>query len=184
MHAPIHLAVSWLIGSRLRERRDRRLVAWAGTIPDVDAISLFWGVEAYVRYHHVIAHGAVAALVIAVLCATFAQQKWKAVLLSLVAFHVHLLCDLIGSGAQGQPWPIVYFWPFSMRELFVPYGWDLASPENAFVWLGAVALTISAALRYGRTFGEAFMPAKADAAVVAAIRNMFERVRRAPAPGA
>ena len=175
MHVPIHLAISWLIGSRQSERRDRRLIAWAGTIPDVDAISLFWGVEAYVKYHHVIAHGLVAAAAIAAFCAAFARQRWKTVLLALIAFHVHLVCDLIGSGAQGQPWPIVYWWPFSAREVFVPYGWDLASPENAVVWLGAVALTISAALSFGRTFGEAFMSAKADAAVVRALRNLFGR---------
>ena len=175
MHAPIHLAISWLIGSRLPHRRDRVLVAWAGVVPDLDAISLAWGVEAYVKYHHVIAHGIVAAMGVTLACVAAARDRFKVGLLALVAFHVHLLCDLIGSGAQGQPWSITYFWPFSEREIWVSFGWDLASPENAVVWLGAVALTFVAAVRYGRTFAEAFLPASADAAVVRAVRRMSER---------
>jgi len=182
MHAPIHLALSWLVGSRLTERRDRRLVTWSGTLPDVDAISLVWGVESYVKYHHVIAHGIVAAGAVAVSCAVFGRNRLKTALLGVVAFHLHVLCDLVGSGAQGQPWPIVYWWPFSDRELFFPYGWDLASPENAVVWLGAIALTCVVAVRYGRTFAEAFLPARADAAVVAVVRKYLKPLRSDAAP--
>jgi hypothetical protein len=173
MHAPIHLAISWLVGHNSPERRDRRLVTWAGVVPDLDAVSLVFGVGAYSTYHHVVSHGLVAAVVVACVWSAVARDRAKTVLLSLVAFHLHLLCDLIGSGAQGEPWPIAYFWPFSNREIIVPYGWDLASPQNAFVWLAAIALTVRIAITQGRTFAEAFLPARADAAVVSALRKMF-----------
>lgn len=175
MHVPIHLAVSWLIGHRLSERRDRRLVTWAGVAPDLDALSLLGGVAAYSQYHHVIAHGIVAAVVGTALWTAFARQRWKVAVLSFISFHVHVLTDLLGSGAEGVPWAVYYFWPFSWHEFLIPYGWDLASPTNAFIWLAAAAATVKIALVHGRTFAEAFLPARADAAVVTTLCKVFAR---------
>ena len=172
MQVPIHLAVSWLIGHQLPERRDRRLVAWAGVVPDLDALTLLAGAGAYSGYHHVITHGIVAAVVGTAIWTAFARQRLKVMVLSLVAFHVHLLCDLLGSG---RDWAIVYFFPFSRHEYLTPYGWPLASPQNALVWLAAVAATIWIALQRGRTFAEAFLPARADLAVVKTLRRVFPR---------
>ena len=175
MQVPIHLAVSWLIGHRLPERRDRRLVTWAGVVPDLDALSLLGGAGAYSEYHHVLTHGVVAAVAVTALCTAFARQRTKVLLLSLLAFHVHLLCDWLGSG---RDWPLVYFYPFSRHEYFTPYGWPLASPQNAFVWLAAVALSIWIGITRGRTFAEAFLPTGADAAVVKALRDIASRFER------
>jgi inner membrane protein len=174
MQVPIHLAISWLVGHRLPERRDRRLVTWAGVAPDLDAVSLLFGAGAYSEYHHVLTHGIVAAVVGTAIWTACAKQRLKVLALSLAAFHLHLVCDLLGSG---RDWAIVYFWPFSRKEYLTPYGWPLASPQNALVWLAAMALTIWVALRLGRTFAEAFLPARADAAVVAVLRRWFSRKR-------
>lgn len=101
MHPPIHLAISWLIGHKLEEWRDRRLVAWAGVVADLDALSLLGGIGMYSQYHHVLTHGAVAAVA-------------------------------------------------------------------ATVWIG---------LKRGRTFGETFLPARADAAVVETLRKILSSRR-------
>ncbi|MGD1104728.1 MAG: metal-dependent hydrolase [Terriglobia bacterium] len=176
MQVPIHLAISWLIGHRLPERRDRRLVAWSGVVPDLDALSLLGGAAAYSEYHHVLTHGVVAAVVVTTISAAFARERWKVLLLALLAFHVHLICDLLGSGRN---WPLVYFYPFNRHEYYTPYGWPLASLQNAFVWLAAVALTVWVGTTRGRTFAEAFLPARADAAVVKALRDICGRFRQA-----
>jgi len=173
MHAPIHLAISWLVAHNLRDRRDRRLVTWAGVVPDADAISLLFGVGAYSTYHHVVTHGIVAAVIVTIACLVFARDRRQVALLALAAFHIHLLCDLMGSGAQGEPWSITYLWPFSRREIMSPYSWDLASPANAFVWLAAVVATMWIGIVRGRTFAEAFLPARADAAIVAVLRKLL-----------
>jgi inner membrane protein len=178
MLAPTHLAISWLIGHGLPERRDRRLVTWAGVIPDLDALSILGGPAAYSEYHHLLAHGVVAAVVVTVACAALARQRLKVLLFSLLAFHVHLICDLLGSG---RDWAIVYFYPFSRHEYMTPYGWPLASPQNAVVWLVAVAITVWIGVTRGRTFAEAFLPARADAAIVKALREIFARAK--PGPG-
>lgn len=174
MQVPIHLAISWLIGHRLGERRDRRLVTWAGVVPDVDALSLLAGAATYSEYHHVVTHGLVGAVATTALCTAFARKRLRVMMLSLVAFHVHLLCDLLGSG---RGWAIVYWWPFSRREYLTPYGWPLASPQNALVWLAAVAITVWIGIKQGRTFAEAFLPDRADAAVVEALRKIFLRAQ-------
>ena len=173
MHHPIHLAISWLAGHKLEHRRDRRLVAWAGVVPDLDALSLLWGVGAYSQYHHVLTHGLVAGLVTAGLWMAFGRQRWKVLALSLAVFHLHLLCDLVGSGVEGEHWSISYLFPFSRKEILFPWGWDLSSPQNAFVWLAAVAATAWIALRRGRTFGETFLTARADGAVAEVLRKLF-----------
>lgn len=183
MHAPIHLAISWLVGHKLPERRDRRLVTWAGVVPDLDAVSRLFGVEAYSTYHHTVSHGLVAAIAVAGVFGLVARDRWKTLLLSLFTFHIHLLCDLAGSGAQGEAWPIVYLWPFSNREIIFNHGWDLASPQNALVWLICVGLTFRIAITQGRTFAEAFLPAKADAVVVATLRKVANRLRPKVASG-
>ncbi len=170
MHVPTHLAISWLIGHHLPEQRDRRLVAWSGVAADLDALSLLGGVAAYSQYHHVLTHGLVAAVAGTVLWTGLARQRLKVMLLSLAAFHVHLVCDLLGSGVD---WPIVYFYPFSRSEFMTPYGWPLASPQNAVVWLLAVGAIIRVGIVRGRTFGETFLPARADAAVVKTLRKLF-----------
>ena len=150
-------------------------MTWAGVVPDLDAIPLLFGVGAYSTYHHVLTHGIVAAVVVTAVWTVLARDRLRVALLSLAAFHVHLLCDLVGSAAQGEPWSITYLWPFSHREIISPYSWDLASPQNAFVWLIAVAWTVRIGLVHGRTFAETFLPARADAAIVATLRKMLSR---------
>lgn len=168
----MHLALSWLTGHALAERRDRRLVAWSGVVPDLDALSLLGGVAAYSQYHHVLTHGVMAAVVGTAIWTALARDRLKVFFASLAAFHLHLICDLLGSG---RDWPIVYWFPFSRSEFLTPYGWPLASPQNGFVWLAAVAVTIWIGIKRGRTFGEAFLPARADAAVVETLRKLFQR---------
>jgi len=176
MQVPVHLAISWLIAHRLPERRDRRLVTWSGVVPDLDALSLLGGAAAYSQYHHVLTHGLVAGVAVTALSTLFARQRWKTLLFSFLTFHVHLLCDLLGSGVD---WPIVYLYPFSRHEFYTPYGWPLASPQNALVGLAAIALTIWIGIAHGRTFAEAFLPARADAAVVKALRDIYGRFKPA-----
>jgi inner membrane protein len=170
MHLPSHLALSWLLASKLKKRSDRVLVAWAGVLPDLDALAALFGEAAYGRWHHVLTHGVFSATVVAVACAYFAAQKRAVLALSFLAFHLHLICDLLGSG---RVWPIVYFYPFSEYEYFSPFGWALASWQNvsitaaAFLAIGWVGVT------RGHTFAEAFMPVAWDKKVVEALRQRF-----------
>jgi len=168
---------SWLVGQRLPERRDRLLVTWAGMAPDLDGLTLLAGADLYGRWHHVLTHGAVAAIVATAVCAAFARARWKVAALSFAAFHLHLVCDLLGSGVE---WSIAYLYPFGAGEIATPFGWPLDSWQNAAVTAAALAACAAVGVRRGYTVAESFLPARIDRAVVRALRSRFgaEEVRR------
>lgn len=168
----VHAELSWLLAQSLRERRDRILVTCAGLAPDLDGLGLLGGRELYERYHHVLFHGYVGALVTVLVCAALARARSRVALLSLLAFHLHLLCDLAGSGPG---WPILYFWPTSHLEWFWEGQWNLASWQNAVIALAATLAALSCALlRWQRTPVELLSP-RWDVEVVRTLRRRFLR---------
>ncbi len=154
----------------LPEQRDRRLVTWAGVAPDLDGLTLLAGIEAYGQWHHVLSHGMLTAVLVAVFLTFLARDRLKVMLLSFTTFHLHLVCDLLGSGVQ---WPIQYFWPFSHTFYYTPYGWELDSWHNITITILAIGVAIRLAVVSGRSFGEAFLPAGMDEAVVETLRRRF-----------
>jgi hypothetical protein len=169
MNPIVHAELSWLMAQRLEVRRDRVLVACAGLAPDLDGLSILGGGELYARYHHLLFHGYVGALVTAAVCAALARRKRAVAALALGAFHLHLLCDLAGSGPG---WPLWYFWPTSLREWYWDGQWDLASWQNSVIGLGATLVCLACALRYRRTAVE-LLSARWDTEVVRTLRARF-----------
>jgi len=165
----IHAEASWLAAQGLRSRRDRVLVTAAGVVPDIDGLTLLAGQEYYETYHHLLTHGFLAALVFSALLMVFAEQKMLVGLLSLVAFHLHLICDLAGSG---QEWPIFYFWPINRVEWSWEHGWELASWQNTTIGLLITLACLACALRWRRSFVEVFS-VRTDVRVVKTIRWRF-----------
>jgi hypothetical protein len=181
MHIPTHLMASWLIGHRLEARRDRRLVAWAGVTADLDGLSILGGTEFYGRWHHALTHGLLAALLISLVCAACARNRRAVCWLSLAAFHVHLLCDWLGSGVE---WPIQYFWPLVDRFYYTPFGWELDAWPNWVVAVLLLALCGRQALASGHSLAETVLSPAADAAVVATLRRrLAPRTSALPARG-
>ncbi|NTX06198.1 metal-dependent hydrolase [Myxococcus sp. CA040A] len=179
MNPLVHAEFSWLAAQGLRERRDRILVTCAGLAPDLDGLTLLGGEELYVRYHHVLFHGYVGALLTAAVCMGLARQRLRVGLLALGTFHLHLLCDLAGSGPG---WPIYYYWPTSFREWFWQGQWNLSSWQNAVIGLITTLACFACALRWRRTFVELLSP-RWDAEVTKTLRRRFLGEREAPAPG-
>lgn len=171
MNPIVHAEISWLTGQRLAARRDRLLVTLAGLSPDLDGLSLLAGEDAYSRWHHVLTHGFVSAFACAAVCAAFAQQKRLVALLAFAAFHLHLLCDFVGSGPG---WGLHYLWPFREDEWLWAGQWNLASWQNSVIGLAVTLAVLGCAVPFGRTIVELFS-LKADAKVVAAVRA---RVRK------
>lgn len=171
MNPIVHAELSWLAAQRLGARRDRWLVTLAGVLPDVDGLTLLAGEEAYGKWHHVLTHGVVAALATSFLLAAFAKRRAAVFALSLGAFHLHLLCDLAGSGPG---WPITYLYPFSHAELMWDGQWNLASWQNSVIGLTATLTVLACALPFGRTIVE-LVSLKADAQVVATVRRRLSR---------
>ncbi|MBL8917848.1 MAG: metal-dependent hydrolase [Myxococcaceae bacterium] len=173
MNPIVHAELSWLAGVRLTERRDRVLVTLAGVLPDLDGLTLLAGEEAYATWHHVLTHGLVSAVGTTAVLAAFAKRRLAVAGLAFAAFHLHLLCDLAGSGPG---WPIAYLSPFSRHELMWSGQWNLASWQNTIIGLVATFVVLGCALPLGRTPVELFSRA-VDAKVVATLRARFSRQR-------
>src|SRR5262245_51064777 len=108
MNPETHLLASWVIAANTtNNQRDCRLVTLAGILPDADGVGivpdllgLLFGCKQtfyYAEYHHYVLHGIFGAILITCLLTCFARQKLRVALLSLGVFHLHLLCDLVGS---------------------------------------------------------------------------------------
>ena len=180
-----HFLAGWaLANAAALNRRERIAVTVASVVPDIDGFGLIpelltrnsahpllW----FSEYHHAL-HTLWFALVVAVLAACMATQKWKTAALAFVAFHLHLLCDVVGSrGPDGYSWPIPYLQPFSDRWQWSWRGqWALNSWENMAITLVLLALTLAIIQRYGRSPVEIFS-VRADRTVVAAIRSRLSR---------
>jgi len=149
-----HLLVSWVVGANSTDTaRDCRLAALAGILPDAEGLGLFVDMAApalgfnktllYEHYHHYLLHGLFGGVLIALLLACFARRKWRVAILALVVFHIHLLCDFIGSrGPEPEDlWPLFYYGPFSKDLMWIWKGqlridaWPLRIfSVGLFVW--------------------------------------------------
>lgn len=160
MSPETHLLVSWIIAAKTtRNPRDCRLVTWAGVLPDADGLGLIVDLIGqarggqqtflYSEYHHWLLHGLFGAVLVSGLLAAFARDRWRVFGLAFLVFHLHLLCDLVGSrGPSPQDiWPIFYLGPFSRKPMWFWSGqWRLDGWQNRWItvvfflwalWLGA-----------------------------------------------
>jgi hypothetical protein len=175
MNDIVHAELSWLAAWRLQHRRDRILVVIAGVAPDLDGLPVLVSHAAYEEYHHVLFHSIFGALLTAIMCGAAARSRWVTAAFAFGAFHLHLLCDLAGSGVE---WPFAYFWPVSHRFYGWSGAWDLASWQNEVFGAAVTLAAFGGALIWNRTFVEVFS-SRADAEVTSAIRRRFRRATRA-----
>lgn len=184
MHPVTHLLAGWVVanGAQL-SNRDRLVVTLAGVAPAVDGIGfalefatrnstepLLW----YSNYHHVLGHNLGFALACFLIALAVGVRRWVAALLALVSVHVHLFCDLIGSGAaDGYQWPIPYLEPFSAAcQLTWSGQWPLSSWQNNLIT--ALLLGVTAYLAWRRGFSPlGILAPRADRVFVNTLRARF-----------
>ena len=80
----------------------------AASAADIDAVSSFFGDEAYWDWHHLRCHNLAFALILSAPLAAFSTLRIKAFFVYLALAHLHLILDYLGSGPG---WPIHYGWP-------------------------------------------------------------------------
>jgi inner membrane protein len=184
MNPASHLLISWAVANTAAiNRRDRILVTLAGIVPDIDgggivaewltentATPLIW----YSKFHHVLGHNLGFALVLAAAVFWLSAQRWTTAFLALLAFHLHLLGDLVGSrGPDGYQWPIPYFRPFSADGQLTWQGqWELNAWPNILITLLTLAVILYLSWRRGHSPLE-LVSQKADSAFVAGLRRRF-----------
>ncbi|HPM76937.1 MAG TPA: metal-dependent hydrolase [bacterium] len=182
MNPLTHFFVGWAAANAAAlSRRERAVVVLAGIAPDVDGLGivaealtkhtdaplLWWS-----QYHHVLAHNLWFGLALAATASALATRRWATAGLALLAFHLHLLGDLIGArGPDGDQWPIPYLWPFSTKlQLAWVHQWALNAWPNFVLTAALLFLTLYLAARRGFSPLE-FISTKADAKFVETLRR-------------
>jgi len=167
-----HFIGSWLVATvAVNNPRDRRLVTLAGILPDADGLgmlvdmakSITTGQEMnflyYQKFHHLWLHGWPGALLVAGTLASFANQRWRVALGCLVTFHLHLLCDLLGSRGPSPAdlWPICYGEPLLRHPVwFWKAQWRLDGWQNTVIFLAIFGLSLWVTVKRGYSFAELF----------------------------
>ena len=193
MNPITHGLIGWTGGAPLvASPRDHVLVTLSSLLADIDGLGFVIDLISpdpaaptkwYSLLHHQFGHNATAALVISGLLAVFATHRGRTFLLSLLFFHLHLLCDIVGSkGPDGYQWPIPYLYPFSNDWQWTWSGqWEVnAWPNLALtVVLLGVFLWQTRRLGYSPLF---LISARADQAFVDTLRQRFPLPPAEPAP--
>ena len=191
MSPVVHLMGSWLVGSvAAKNSRDRQLVALAGIIPDLDGFGMIVDVtrsiisdqpntfQFYARYHHVLCHGWPAAIVLCGLLTFFARERWRTFGFCLVTFHLHLLCDLLGSRGPSPSdlWPICYSEPvFRYPIWFWKNQWKLDGWQNQLVFLAIFIISLKRAISSSSSVVEIFSN-RADHVFIKVLRGWHNRI--------
>jgi inner membrane protein len=186
-----HFLGSWLIATATTNNsRDRKLMTLAGVLPDADGLGLVADVVGsvvagkentfhyYQHYHHYLLHGWPGAVIVTALLTCFARQRVRVALLCLFTFHLHLLCDLIGSRdpTPGDLWPIAYCEPFFRHPVIFWKGqWRLDGWQNRIICVMLFSAELCLAARRGYSCVEVFSR-KADMIFVAVLQKWRARL--------
>ena len=127
---------------------------------------MLWGVEAYQRWHHILAHNFLFCGIVVVCSARWIGLRAAPLALVGASFISHLVGDYFGSGPG---WSIHPYLPFNSTEYLCDFAWELASWQNLAITVVALIAALWIAVRYGRTPLE-FVNTGADAAVVETLR--------------
>lgn len=178
-----HFLLSWSAASAFSfSKRDRIIVTVAGTVPDADGLGLIWDLLSsrpehhlllWSRFHHILCHNVTFALLVACIAWCIASRRMAACAVAFLAFHLHLLCDLLGSRGPDGPWTIPYLLPFSESwDLVWPGQWPLNSWQNFIVTAGAIAFCGYRSWRQGISPLEVFSE-RASQTLTATLRARF-----------
>jgi inner membrane protein len=180
-----HFLSGWVVAnaSGTINLRERAMIAVAGVAPDLDGLGivaemltrnsahpLWWWSE----YHHVLGHNLGFGLLLTAITFLLAVRRWLTASLVFLSFHLHLLCDLVGSrGPDGDQWPIPYLLPFSNAWQLTWQGqWELNAWPN-FVVTGVALLAVFVlAWKRGNSPLE-MVSASANKGFVKALRRRF-----------
>ena len=186
MNPITHVLASWTLAdvAGLRER-DRTLATWCGVLPDADGLGVVIdGINAlfsrpgtwyYDEYHHGLAHGLFAAIVLPAARCVFARNRLRMFLVGCAAVHLHYLCDLVGSRGPSADdiWPLKYLAPFSDQWTVQWSGqWALNAWPNVVFTLLLLGYAFARAVRGGNSPLGAFS-ARADRVFVETVRNRW-----------
>lgn len=196
-----HFLAGWALAEAVPNTspKERALIALASVVPDIDGLGVIVDIpskltahptELFATYHHdlhtlpfALACSGLAALALG--RGVLPGRRAAVSLLVFLSFHLHLLCDLLGSrGPDGHQWPIPYLKPIA-SGLIPPWSgqWKLDAWQNMAITVALLALALVLAVRRG--YGPlSVFSSRVDTAVVQTLRARFAPQLLADSPEA
>jgi len=103
----------------------------------------------------------------------FARRRLRVAIFALLVYHLHLLCDLIGSRGPdlSDKWPIFYLAPLSQHPMWIwKYQWPLFGWQNGVISIVLFVWAMALAIQRGDSFIGVFNR-RADAVFVGKLRE-------------
>ena len=186
-----HFLASWTLAEIAElDERDKAIVTWIGTAPDLDGFGAITDTivrtvgygepDLYERFHHGLLHGGFGSLLLPVIGLAFARRRARTFGLGVAAVHVHLACDFVGSRGvtADQIWPIHYLGPFSDALTWAWAGqWPLNGWPNILFSVGLMGFVMVRAATVGHS-PVRLVNRRADAAFVNAVQARWRQLKR------
>ena len=186
-HESCHALSFWLAANSAvaSNRKERAIITLAGIAPDLDGLGIIADVLTrnsaqplnwFSEYHHLLGHNLGFCLLLVALSLPLAERKLQTATLVFFSFHLHILCDLIGSRSpDGYQWPIVYLLPFSSTLQLTWSGqWELNAWQNFVITGVTLAGVFALAVRRGLSPLE-MISQSANRSFVDTLRRRFSR---------
>jgi hypothetical protein len=181
-----HFLASWTIAEgSTQDRRERLWICLAGIAPDLDGLGVAVDLandvlgrapsQWFAVYHHFLFHGLFGALAMVAIAWVAGIKRWRAALLIFLAFHLHLLCDLVGARgpASYDIWVIHYLGPITRAWTFWwSHQWPLNGWQNMLLTAALIAWSVVRIVRGGASPLSLFNKSW-DAAIVVALQTRF-----------
>jgi len=156
VHLQTHFLSGWCIGNLFQlNGRERLFCALAAMLPDLDGLGIIFGQDAYWKFHHLLGHNLLFAVLTAGILCCFSAHKARALCLYFALSQLHMVMDLFGSG---ELWTISYLWPFSNHGFSISCGWALYSWQNILAGMLLIVWTVFIIRYQRRTPLEVLMP--------------------------
>ena len=169
--------------------RERFWITMASVAPDLDGLGIVidlandWtgrpASEWFATQHHWLFHGLFGAAVIVAVARLCRVTRTAALFWVFASFHLHLLCDLVGSRGPmaWHLWPIDYLGPFShSASFFWKHQWPLNGWQNMAFSIALIAFALVRAVQKGRS-PVMLVNARWDGQVVDALRRRWSALR-------